>query len=237
MLNAGRVPAGAVGPLPDQEILGQFEVAARKAELAEGLLERGLDQVPLRRGMNGMSRVSCVSVTRPRVDVVVPLHFVQRRHADDPQVENIDILQPQGSDKRQVGRQPPPQSQPAAGARFGPIEIGAVEVVGAGIEADVRSQEIRLGEADQVSLQRWLPGCASMRNPWPPPRQARPITKSSQLVGGLPMSKFRSCSTILPMRPALELTVTPNMNWPVRVSSTNTSTGAGVAKASGEIGS
>ena len=37
---AGRVPAGAVGPLADQEVLRTFEVAARKAELAEGLLER-----------------------------------------------------------------------------------------------------------------------------------------------------------------------------------------------------
>lgn len=41
------------------------------------------------------------------------------------------------------------------------------------------------------------------------------------------MSKLRSLMTTLPTRPALELTVTPNMNWPVRVSSRKTSSGSG----------
>ena len=59
------------------------------------------------------------------------------------------------------------------------------------------------------------------------------MAKSSQLVGGFMMSKFRSLMTMLPTRPAFEFTVTPNMNWPVRVSSTNTSSGVGVAEISG----
>ena len=44
---AGGVAAGAVGPLADEEVLSQLEIAAGEAELAEGLLKRGGDEMAL----------------------------------------------------------------------------------------------------------------------------------------------------------------------------------------------
>src|ERR1700739_2617126 len=63
-----------------------------------------------------------------------------------------------------------------------------------------------------------------MRNSWPPPRKAWPLSRSSKLVGKRVMSKLRSLRTTLPVRPASELTPTPNSRLPVLVSWTLTIT-------------
>src|SRR5262245_45857662 len=46
---AGRVSARAIRPLANEEVLCPFEVAAREAKFAEGLLERTGHQMALRR--------------------------------------------------------------------------------------------------------------------------------------------------------------------------------------------
>ena len=51
------------------------------------------------------------------------------------------------------------------------------------------------------------------------------------------MSKLRSSIVIWPVTPASELTATPNMNRPVRVSSTKMSSGVGVPASSSGVGS
>ena len=53
--------------------------------------------------------------------------------------------------------------------------------------------------------------------------QALPLRKSCRLVGGLMMSKLRSLSTMLPIKPVLELTPTPKIRLPVLASLTSIS--------------
>src|SRR5206468_4069652 len=54
---ASRVSSGAVGPLPNEEVLSPFKIAARKAELAERLLERAGDEVTLSGRERNVARV------------------------------------------------------------------------------------------------------------------------------------------------------------------------------------
>ena len=61
-----------------------------------------------------------------------------------------------------------------------------------------------------------------MRNCCPPPRKAVALRMSSQLVGKRRQSKFCSSSVILPIKPALEFTPTPNIKRPVCVSCPST---------------
>src|SRR4051812_19326360 len=131
------MPPRAIGPLANREILSHFEVAARKAELAEGLLERGGDQMSLR----GKER-DIAGIVRQRdaaaVDIIVPLHRIKLRHTLYPQAEDIDVFQPQGSGQRKVGGQAASERQPPAGPSFRPVEINAVVVVTADVEAVLR---------------------------------------------------------------------------------------------------
>ena len=104
VMKAGRMPARAVRPLADHEVLRHFEVAAGKAELAEGLLEGGGDQMSLR----GKER-NVAGVVRQRhaagVDVVVAQYRVELRHTLYPETEDIDVFQPQCPGQGKVGRQ------------------------------------------------------------------------------------------------------------------------------------
>src|SRR5262249_31398149 len=146
----GGVAARAVGSLTDEKVLRHAQIAAGEAVLAKRLLKRGRVQVPLRRAERNVA-----SVVRERdlagKNVAVTENSVELGHAFHTGIENIAVSRWESGGDCQVGREPIAPGETTAGASFRPVEVEAVEVVAAGVKADVGEQEVRVGKAHEVA--------------------------------------------------------------------------------------
>ena len=137
-------------------------------------------------------------------------------------IADVDLRAAIGDAARQVGRELVSQRDAAADPRIGVFGEDAVVIVAAQPQADLRIEQVRVGEGDHVPLHRLRAGRGGdarrglQAEPLPARRASRAVADvfPTRWASGV-QSKFCSSKTTEPTKPASELIPTPTIMRPV----------------------